>query len=61
VTIDKAEAKTEVYQLKNIETASMKNRFASAWLPEWKYPDRRGKREALPANDGERDEVVVIG
>ncbi|NHQ60586.1 hypothetical protein G9409_08295 [Chlorobium sp. BLA1] len=56
-----AEAKAEVYHLKNIETASVKNWFASAWFLERKHPERWGKREVPPADDREKDEVVVIG
>ena len=51
----------EVFHLKNIETASTKSWFASAWFLERKHPERWGKREAPPADDGPRDEVVVIG
>ena len=54
----------EVFHLKNIETASTKSWFASAWFLERKHPERWGKREASPdsGRDGrERDEVVVIG
>ncbi len=61
LAVDKAEAKAEVFHLKNIETASVKNWFASAWFLERKHPERWGKREAPPADDRERDEVVVIG
>ena len=39
-------AKSEVFHLKNIETASVKNWFASAWFLERKHPVRCGKREA---------------
>jgi len=51
----------KVFHLKNIETASSKSWFASAWFLERKHPERWGKREAPPADDRERDEVVVIG
>ena len=63
LAVEKAEAKAEaeVFHLKNIETASVKNWFASAWFLERKHPERWGKREAPPADDRERDEVVVIG
>ena len=61
LAVDKAEAKAEVFHLKNIETASTKSWFASAWFLERKHPERWGKREAPPADDRERDEVVVIG
>jgi len=50
-----------VFHLKNIETASTKSWFASAWFLERKHPERWGKREVPPADDRERDEVVVIG
>ena len=59
--VEKAEADAEVYHLKNIETAAKKNWFASAWFLERKHPERWAKREAPPADDRERDEVVVIG
>lgn len=62
LVVERAEAKAEVFHLKNIETASVKNWFASAWFLERKHPERWGKqREAPPADDRERDEVVVIG
>ncbi len=61
LAVEQAEAKAEVFHLKNIETASVKNWFASAWFLERKHPERWGKREAPPADDRERDEVVVIG
>ena len=61
LAVEQAEAKAEVFHLKNIETASTKSWFASAWFLERKHPERWGKREAPPANDGPRDEVVVIG
>jgi hypothetical protein len=61
LAVDKAEAKAEVFHLKNIETASTKSWFASAWFLERKHPERWGKREAPPVDDRERDEVVVIG
>lgn len=53
--------RAEVFHLKNIETASAKSWFATAWFLERKHPERWGKREAPPADDGPRDEVVVIG
>ena len=59
LAVDKAEAKAEVFHLKNIETVSVKNWFASAWFLERKHPERWGKREAPPADDRERDEIVV--
>ena len=49
------------HNLKNIKMASVKNWFASAWFLEWKHPERWGTREAPPAEDRERDEIVVIG
>lgn len=53
--------RAEVFHLKNIETALAKSWFASAWFLERKHPERWGKREVPPADDGPRDEVVVIG
>ena len=53
--------RAEVFHLRSIETASAKSWFASAWFLERKHPERWGKREAPPVDDGERDEVVVIG
>ena len=53
-----------MFHLKNIETASAKSWFASAWFLERKHPERWSKREASPdsgRDDRERDEVVVIG
>ena len=44
-----------MFHLKNIETASVKNWFASAWFLERKHPERWGKHEAPPADDRERD------
>ena len=61
LAVERAEAKAEVFHLKNIETASVKSWFASAWFLERKHPERWGKREAPPADDRERDEIVVIG
>ena len=61
LAVEQAEAKAEVFHLKNIETASVKSWFASAWFLERKHPERWGKREAPPADDRERDEIVVIG
>jgi hypothetical protein len=61
LAVERAEAKAEVFHLKNIETASTKSWFASAWFLERKHPERWGKREAPPADDAPRDEVVVIG
>jgi hypothetical protein len=61
LAVERAEDKAEVFHLKNIETASAKSWFASAWFLERKHPERRAKREAPPADDGPRDEVVVIG
>lgn len=61
LAVEQAEAKAEVFHLKNIETASAKNWFASAWFLERKHPERWGKREAPPTDDRERNEVVVIG
>jgi hypothetical protein len=61
LAVEQAEAKAEVFHLKNIEMASAKSWFASAWFLERKHPERWGKREAPPADDRQRDEVVVIG
>ena len=61
LAVEKSEAKVEVFLLKNIETASAKSWFASAWFLERKHPERWGKREVPPVDDRERDEVVVIG
>ena len=38
--VERAEAKAEVFHLKNIETASAKSWFASAWFLERKHPER---------------------
>ncbi|ACF44343.1 hypothetical protein [Pelodictyon phaeoclathratiforme] len=61
LAVEQAEAKAEVFHLKNIETASAKSWFASAWFLERKHPERWAKWEAPPADDGPRNEVVVIG
>ena len=58
LAVERAEA--EVFHPKNIETASAKSWFATAWFLERKHPERRGKREAPPAYDGPRDEVVGV-
>lgn len=59
--VERAEAKAEEFHLKNIKDASKKNWFASTWFLERKHPERWAKREAPPADDRARDEVVVIG
>ena len=59
LAVERAEA--EVFHPKNIETASAKSWFATAWFLERKHPERWGKREAPPADDGPRNEVMVIG
>ena len=48
LAVERAEAKAEVFHLKNIETASAKSWFASAWFLERKHPERWGKREPSP-------------
>ncbi|WP_156777945.1 hypothetical protein [Chlorobium ferrooxidans] len=47
-------------ELDAIEDARTARWFASAWFLERKHPERRGKREVLPADDRERDEIGVI-
>lgn len=47
--------------LNTIEETRTARWFTSAWFLERKHPERRGKREVLPADDRERDEVGVIG
>ena len=61
LAVEKTEAYVELFHLKNIETASAKSWFATAWFLERKHPERWGKREATPADDRERDEAVIIG
>jgi alpha-galactosidase/6-phospho-beta-glucosidase family protein len=60
--VERAEAKAEEFHLKNINDASKKNWYASAWYLERKHPERWAKREPVPPDDdGPKDEVVVIG
>ncbi|NTU49893.1 MAG: hypothetical protein HGA87_03220 [Desulfobulbaceae bacterium] len=59
--VERAEAKAEEFHLKNINDASRKTWYASAWYLERKHPERWAKREAVPEDDGPKDEVVVIG
>ena len=48
LAVERAEAKAEVFHLKNIETASVKSWFASAWFLERKHPERWGKPLTSP-------------
>lgn len=58
--VDRTKAEAKEFHLKNINDASRKTWYASAWYLERKHPERWAKREVPPNDEGPKDEVVVI-